>query len=328
MSDTEETISNKDNDVLKGKNNEEVIESRDLIVARNLDKTYHGKSEVKALSNLSFTVKRGGVFTLLGRNGSGKTTTVKLLSTLLRRESGDLSVFGFDPNISAEEIRKKISIVPQEGKPIEYLTPRESIYFYLRMRGFTKEEAERRTEMVIIDFLIDNFSDQRCFTLSVGQKQIVLVAMAFAPNPELIFLDEPTIGLDPLARQRVWKKIIEIKSSTTIFLTTHYMEEAEFLSDIVLIIKEGKSIKQGSPKELIKQFKYKHKVTINNYGNENITSQYIISKKLNDSLVIYLNENELDKVVQQLVKDGLEITINKVSLEDVFISVMDEDHEK
>ncbi len=308
--------------------NGNINRNEDLVIARDITKSYHGRDDIKALDNLSFTFKRGGVFTLLGRNGAGKTTTVKILSTLLRRDSGDLSVFGFDPDTSPEQIRNRISIVPQEGKPIEYLTPRESIYFYLRMRGLGTVESRKRTEIILNDFLIDNFSDQRCFTLSVGQKQMVLVAMAFASEPDIIFLDEPTIGLDPIARQRVWKRIVEVKDKTTIFLTTHYMEEAELLSDIVLIIKDGKSLRQGTPKELIQQFGYKHKITIKNYDNGALTSQYAFKRKINDSLVIFLKDGELDGAVNQLVKGGMEITIGKVTLEDVFISMVEDNYEK
>lgn len=299
-----------------------------MIVAKGISKSYHGRGDIKALENLSFTIGQGGVFTLLGRNGAGKTTTVKILSTILKRDSGYLSVFGFDPSTSPEEIRRRISIVPQDGKPIEYLTPRESIYFYLRMRGFSVEDSKRRAEIALNDFLMDKFSNQRCHSLSVGQKQMVLVAMALASDSSLVFLDEPTIGLDPVARQRVWKKISEAKEKTTIFLTTHYMEEAEILSDVVLIIKDGKSLIQGTPKELIDQFGYTHKITVKNYGNGFSAYSYTFKRKINDSLVVFLRDSELNEAVQQFVKEGMEISVGKVTLEDVFVSMVEGNDEE
>ena len=221
-----------------------------VIEAYNLSKIYKGTS-IPALDNVSLKIDQGQIFTLLGRNGAGKTTFVRICATPLLPTSGTLKVFGYDVISQAENIRKFISIVPQEGRPLRALTPWDHVYNWLKIRGENKAIAKVKTEKILRRFELYKVKDKPAMNLSGGMKQKVLVAMATAVNADLLFLDEPTIGLDPVSRRQVWTLIQDLKKEgKTILLTTHYMDEAETLSDKIVIIDNGKIVKEGNINEL------------------------------------------------------------------------------
>jgi ABC-2 type transport system ATP-binding protein len=166
-----------------------------------------GTAPVEALSGVSMEVRRGERVALLGRNGAGKTTFLKIASTLLRPTSGSVEVFGVDIARSPEKARPYIAVVPQEGKPFFHLSPREQIYTYLRARGFTRETAKARTEDSIERMGLESCADRLSVTLSGGQRQRTMVATVIATEAPLLFLDEPTIGMDPFARREVWASL-------------------------------------------------------------------------------------------------------------------------
>jgi ABC-2 type transport system ATP-binding protein len=313
---------------MKTDNAEDVSLGSPIISVRGLSKIYRGKVVTRALDDISFDVRRHETFTLLGRNGAGKTTTVKILATLMKRDSGDVSIFGSDPQQSSSAIREKIAIVPQEGKPIDYLSPKENIVLYLRMRGVQRSEAQTRAENIIDDFGMSEFAHKKSSILSTGQRQITLVAMAISSNPELIFLDEPTLGLDPVTRQRVWQKINELKKVCTIFLTTHYMDEAEKLSDTVALIKKGVIVKKGAPQELINDLGYDHKIIVKGLVNNTTFSEFKSQLVVNDTLMIFIEKNRIEEAAGKAVRAGLEFSTARVSLEDVFIITLEDDEEK
>ncbi len=225
----------------------------DAIFAQDVRKTYRsrGSPEVNALSGVSLRVGAGERICLLGRNGAGKTTFLRIASTLLVPTSGQLSVFGVDVVASPERVRPNIAVVPQEGKPFFHLTPREQVYTYLRARGFSRETAKARTEEALGLMDLREVADRLNVTLSGGQRQRTMVATVIATQAPLLFLDEPTIGMDPFARRGVWESLrLLTRRGSTILLTTHYLDEAEVLSDRVYIIERGLVLAQGTAETL------------------------------------------------------------------------------
>ncbi len=224
--------------------------------AREVKKVYRPRNrpEVPALKGVSLEVGRGERVGLLGRNGAGKTTFLKIASTLLRPTSGEITIFGHDVMAHPEEVRPLIAVVPQEGKPFFHLTPREQVYTYLRTRGFSRESARTRTEEAIEQMGLGEVADRLNVTLSGGQMQRAMVATIIATEAPLLFLDEPTIGMDPFARRGVWDSLRRLtRKGSTILLTTHYLDEAERLADRVAILQDGRIQVVGSVRHVARR---------------------------------------------------------------------------
>ncbi len=205
---------------------------------------------LRAVDGVDFDVRSGEVFSFLGPNGAGKTTTVEILEGLRRRTAGDVRVLGLDPWIDLARLRTRIGVTPQDFHFFPKLTPREGIRLYARL--FERKVDE--DELLALVQLSDK-ADDRYDTLSGGQHQKMGVALALVNDPELCFLDEPTTGLDPRARRAIWEVIRRLKGEgRTVFLTTHYLEEAQQLSDRISIINLGRIVATGSPDEIIRRF--------------------------------------------------------------------------
>ena len=187
-----------------------------VIETENLSKTYK-KAANMALSNITLKVEDGKIFTLLGRNGAGKTTLVRICATQLLPSSGLARVLGFDIISEPDKIRNRITVVPQEGRPLRALTPWDHVYNWLRLHGLDKNEARKRSEQVLLDFDLYTVRNIAAMNLSGGMKQKILVAMSMATDADLLFLDEPTIGLDPISRRQVWKSIKKRKEEVLFF---------------------------------------------------------------------------------------------------------------
>ena len=214
------------------------------IEVSNLKKAY---GSLKAVDGISFSVNEGEVFSLLGPNGAGKTTTIEILEGLRERDEGDAKVLGKDPWKEGYEIHKKIGVIPQGFKFVDYATPREAINYYAALFD-VKVDADAILRRVILEDSANVYFSK----LSGGQKQKVGLALSLVNDPELVFLDEPTTGLDPQARRAVWEVIRTLKGEgRSVLLTTHYLEEAEELADIVAIMNHGKVIATGTPPEII-----------------------------------------------------------------------------
>ena len=219
----------------------------DAITVQGLTKRY---GTLAAVDGIDFTVPEGKVFAFLGPNGAGKTTTVEVLEGLRRQTSGEVRVLGFDPWAQGTELHKIIGVIPQEFRFFEKITPREAILYYATLFG-VECDAERLLERVVLS----DKANARFDTLSGGQKQKLGLALALVPAPKICFLDEPTTGLDPQARRGIWEVIRDLRrEGKTVFLTTHYLEEAELLADLVAIIHQGKIIASGTPAEIIRKF--------------------------------------------------------------------------
>ena len=220
------------------------------IEIKNLSKIYKA---VRAVDGLSLTVKNGELFGLLGVNGAGKTTLVKMLSCLVLPTSGDAFVLGSSIITETDKVKQKIGISPQETAVAKKLTVEENLDLMAGAHGFDKEKRAKKTEEMIAEFGLETVRKKAAEKLSGGWQRKLSIAMALVSEPEVLFLDEPTLGLDVFARRELWKVIEELKGNVTIVLTTHYMEEAENLSDRICVMKNGKIIDIGTAKELMQK---------------------------------------------------------------------------
>ncbi|MCI4319635.1 MAG: ABC transporter ATP-binding protein [Thermoplasmata archaeon] len=216
----------------------------DTIEVSKLVKTY---GAVTAVNGIDFTVRQGDVFAFLGPNGAGKTTTTEILEGLRSRTTGDVRVLGLDPWSQGRELHRQIGVIPQEFRFLEKITPKEAILYYGALFGTKPDPAKLLAQVELTDK-----SAARYDTLSGGQKQKLGLALALVSEPKVCFLDEPTTGLDPHARRAIWQVIRTLKAEgRTVFLTTHYLEEAELLADQVAIINKGQIIARGTPEQII-----------------------------------------------------------------------------
>lgn len=294
------------------------------IEAANVTKKYKGSSTL-AINNISLNVEPGRIFTLLGRNGAGKTTFVRICATQLLPSSGTVKIFENDLIKDTEIIRSNISIVPQEGRPLRALTPWDHVYYWLRIRGINKQEARTRTERVLKEFELYDVRNRLSMYLSGGMKQKVLVAMAVATESKLLFLDEPTIGLDPVSRRQIWKAVKEKKDNgTTILLTTHYMDEAEVLSDDIVIIDKGIVISQGTIADIRKNIKENIKIEISKSGvsEDELKSYGTIVEGGTETIKLFTFESNIQELSAIAIKKNLFFKVSPITLDDVFVSLV------
>ena len=289
----------------------------------DLRKVYNsrGSPPVEALSGVSMEVHRGERVALLGRNGAGKTTFLKIASTLLRPTSGSVEVFGVDISRSPEKARPYIAVVPQEGKPFFHLSPREQVYTYLRARGFTRETAKARTEAALEGMGLTDFADRLSVTLSGGQRQRTMVATVIATEAPLLFLDEPTIGMDPFARREVWSSLRALtQKGSTILLTTHYLDEAEVLSDRLYIVERGSVLVSGTSDDLKRSVGGTLKVLMPN-GADQVDRFRSFGTCVEDdpALTVIVSPNKLGELMDLAVRSGLTATVGPVTLEEAFL---------
>ena len=218
----------------------------------NLRKEY---DDVVAVNDLNLEIEEGELFSLLGVNGAGKTTTIKMLSTLTKPSSGDAFIYDYSILSDDDKIKELIDISMQETAVARKLTVEENIEFYAKLSGQTKEEIERTKEYVYNSFKLDKVAKKQALKLSGGWQRKLSIALALVTKPKILFLDEPTLGLDVIARRELWDTINKLKKEMTIILTTHYMEEAEALSNRIGIMKDGDLLFVGTKEELFAKTK-------------------------------------------------------------------------
>jgi ABC-2 type transport system ATP-binding protein len=296
-----------------------------VIEAYNLSKIYKG-THVPALDNISLKIEQGQIFTLLGRNGAGKTTFVRICATQLLPTSGTLKVLGYDVISQAENIRKFISVVPQEGRPLRALTPWDHVYNWLKIRGEEKFIAKIKTEKILERFELLKVKDKPAMNLSGGMKQKILVAMATAVDADLLFLDEPTIGLDPVSRRQVWNLMQDLKKEgKTILLTTHYMDEAEILSDKIVIIDNGKIVKEGNINDLRKIIPQNIRMDIskkNIVDIEKLKEYGNVVEIGTDIIRLFTFESSIGELSNLAIKNKMSFNISPITLDDIFVHLV------
>jgi lipooligosaccharide transport system ATP-binding protein len=223
-----------------------------VIAVEGLTKWY---GDLKAVDAIRFTVQKGELFGFLGPNGAGKTTTMKMIQCVSPRSGGDLSVFGMDPERHPREIKRRMGVVPQETNLDTEFTCYENLLVYARYFSIPKREVESRIEELLAFVQLTEKRDVKIEQLSGGMKRRLLLARALVNEPELLVLDEPTIGLDPQARHLIWETLKSLQAEgNTIVLTTHYLDEAERLCDRLVIMDQGSILVEGSPAELVKEY--------------------------------------------------------------------------
>lgn len=283
--------------------------------------------ELKAVDGISFTVNKGEVFGLLGPNGAGKTTSIEIMEGLRERDGGDVKVLGLDPWKNGYQLHQKIGVIPQDFTFFEKTTPREAITYYADLFNVKVDPDEILKEVLLEDSAKVHFDN-----LSGGQKQKTGLALSLVNSPELLFLDEPTTGLDPNARRAIWEVIRGLKAKgKTIILTTHYLDEAQQLCDKVAIMNHGKIVAMGTSEEIINQHGSGERLEI--HGSEKL-ADYI---KANTELQVDYNKAKgeiiipLRKKIDALAalaaaeQSGMEwgeIQTRQDSLDDVFIKLV------
>lgn len=204
-----------------------------------------------AVNKLNLNIKKGELFSLLGTNGAGKTTTIKMLTTLIEPTSGNIKISGLDSKVNKQKIRERINVSPQETAIALNLSVKENLEF---MAGvYQIENSKEKVNELINMFNLNEVLNKKAKTLSGGWQRRVSIAISLINNPQILFLDEPTLGLDVIARKELWNIIEKLKGKITIILTTHYMEEAEKLSDRIGIMSNGNLVDVGTVKELIQK---------------------------------------------------------------------------
>jgi ABC-2 type transport system ATP-binding protein len=223
-----------------------------MIATRGLRRSFRSrKGVVHAVAGVDLIVHEGEIFGFLGPNGAGKTTTLRLLATLLTPDGGDASVAGVDLRTAPGEVRRRVGYVAQDGATWGEVTAREELVHQARLYGVGHGDARRRADAAVQAFQLDAFADRRCKTYSGGQRRRVDIALGVIHQPRLVFLDEPTTGLDPQSRAHMWAEVRRLRDEgMTVFLTTHYLEEADALCDRVAIIDNGEIVADGTPTDL------------------------------------------------------------------------------
>jgi ABC-2 type transport system ATP-binding protein len=222
------------------------------VQARHLSKTYeHRGGKTEALSNVDLTIPAGQVYGMIGRNGAGKTTFVRIAATQLTPTSGTVSVLGYDILRETSKVRARIAAVPQESRPLYFLNVDELIYLYLTIRGTEPRDARKRTDAILDELGLASVRKRLVHMLSGGMRRRAMVAMVLASDAEVLYLDEPTTGLDPIARREVWSAVRRaVKDGRTVLLTTHYLDEAEALSGRIALLEGGQVRLEGTPSEI------------------------------------------------------------------------------
>ena len=294
------------------------------IEAEKITKVYRDSTSI-ALNEISLKVKSGKICTLLGRNGAGKTTFVRICATQLLPSSGSIKVFDYDVINEANKIRNMISVVPQEGRPLRSLTAWDHIFYWLRIRGINKNEAKSRTYEILHNLELYDYRNILAMNLSGGMKQKILVGMAMCTDAQLLFLDEPTIGLDPVSRRQVWKIIKSRKEEgKTIFLTTHYMDEAEVLSDYIIIINNGTILQQGTISSLRKIIPENIRVDISKEGIdlETLRSFGSVVDTGGKTIRVFTYASNFRELSAIAINKNLFFTASPITLDDVFVQLI------
>lgn len=294
---------------------------RTVITVTELVKRY---GDFTAVDGIGFEVFEGEVFSILGPNGAGKTTTVEIMECLKTKTSGDVKIMDMDIDDKVRDIKKRIGVLPQDFNAFDLLTVKENIEYF---GGMFAERLPADDLIELVD--LDAKRDEYFKNLSGGLKQRVGVAISMVNDPQLIFLDEPTTGLDPKARREVWEVIKGLKAKgKTIILTTHYMEEAEVLSDRVAIMDGGKFITLGSPREIIDRYGTGNVLLVRGSGRAGYDILREISPDVElkgGDVVVHMDRKEvLPEAVMLLEKNKVfyeDIQLRRSTLEDVFLSL-------
>ncbi|QRF75911.1 putative ABC transporter ATP-binding protein [Thermoplasmatales archaeon] len=290
------------------------------IKVEGISKTYAAGN--KALDQVTFDFNLNGIFSLIGKNGAGKTTLIRILSTQLLPTSGRASVNGMDVVDQAREIRELVAAVPQEARAVPWMTPIQTLTSYLMWRGYTHSRSMNMGKDVLRMLGMEKQENTKNRNLSGGQKRKVLVATALASEATLIFMDEPTTGLDFISRKELWEVLVSMKRNRLIVLTTHYLEEAEELGDLIGIMNAGSMVGFGTLDQLRGRVKFPLGIKIFSQSYsvpESIGDVELLSK---NEVQVYTTEDGAYALVNDLLSKHIKFTVQEISLNTIFESVV------
>jgi ABC-2 type transport system ATP-binding protein len=304
----------------------------EVIQTRGLRRVFKSRKRVvEAVAGVDLTVRKGEIFGFLGPNGAGKTTTLRMLATLMPPSGGSASVAGCDLLTQPAQIRERIGYIGQAGGSDREITGRTELVFQGRLYGMSVDEASKRAAELITMLELEVCADRKAGTYSGGQKRRLDIGLGLVHDPQLLFLDEPTTGLDPQSRARVWDEVRRMHDrGTTVFLTTHYLDEADALCDRIAIIDYGKIVAEGTPEEL-KRAVAGDVVTLTVAGDQQRAldvlkdQPFVREAKLDEGFVLlYVDRGEVAMPAILRLLDGAGLTLvtiglHRPSLDDVFL---------
>ncbi|HEX2416781.1 MAG TPA: ATP-binding cassette domain-containing protein [Micromonosporaceae bacterium] len=304
-----------------------------MIETRALRKSFKTRGgSVEAVRGVDLSVGDGEVFGFLGPNGAGKTTTLRMLATLLEPDGGEATLAGVDLRRQPGEVRRRIGYVAQGGATWDDVTAREELVLQGRLYGMSKAQARERAAAAIAGFQLDSLADRKCKTYSGGQRRRVDIALGIVHQPRLLFLDEPTTGLDPQSRAYMWDEIRRLRDEgMTVFLTTHYLEEADALCDRIAIIDHGQVVAEGTPADLKREIA--GDVVTLGMTNRVADAATVLkgepylrdAEQLESGLRLYVDQGAtaMPQIMRALDAAGVEfasVQLHRPSLDDVFLA--------
>lgn len=279
--------------------------------------------DLVAVDRIAFRVREGEVFGFLGPNGAGKTTAMKMIQCISPKSGGTLEVFGMDVDTQARRIKSRLGVVPQENNLDPDFSAYRNLLIYARYFGIPKREAEKRADELLAFMQLEEKRDVLVDNLSGGMKRRLIIARALVNEPELLILDEPTIGLDPQARHLIWEKLRSLQAEgNTLVLTTHYLDEAERLCDRLVIMDHGRILIEGAPADLIREHAGSNVVEV-----ERTEKAVARLKELGvnydlagDVLQVFTDRpNEIAQELLEVCRHEAAVTVRPATLEDVFL---------
>ncbi|MCZ7439801.1 ATP-binding cassette domain-containing protein [Micromonospora sp. WMMC241] len=310
-----------------------------MIETRGLRKSFRSRAgretkTVDAVRGVNLDVAAGEIFGFLGPNGAGKTTTLRMLATLIEPDGGEATIAGADLLKDPAGVRRRIGYVPQGGSTWDESSAREELVLQARLYGISKADANRRATRALDAFQLSEYADRKCKTYSGGQRRRVEIALGIIHEPKIVFLDEPTTGLDPQSRAHMWDEIRRLRTEgMTVFITTHYLDEADALCDRIAIMDHGEVVAEGTPAELKREISGEVvivglDVATTPQAAELLDTEAYVSKLETvdeGGLRLYVDEGAvaIPQVLRRLDHAGLElrsIELHRPSLDDVFLT--------
>jgi len=296
------------------------------IQIKHVTKTY---KKIVAVDDISLTIFKGELFALLGPNGAGKTTTIKMLCGLSKPSSGSAMIMGYDTQMDASRVKQVINVSPQETAIAGHLNAWENLALIGGIHGLARKVVNQNSEALLARMGLNGRAKDQTKKYSGGMKRRLSIAMSLISDPQVVFLDEPTLGLDPQSRRILWEQIQELKGKKTIILTTHYLEEADFLADRIAVMDEGKIIALGTPSELKSRITGNKTMIVkaHNFNNEivqDLRDKYCEVKEIDGGVEISDNDLTFSEIVDYLRPKGITIestSQKEVTLDDVYLSL-------
>lgn len=309
---------------------------KNIVEVRNLTKNY---KDVEAVKNLSFNIKKGEIYAFLGPNGAGKSTIIKVITSMIKPTSGSVKIDSQDVSNGNKNLKRILGVALQDTAIDPDLTGRELITLQAQLFGFSRKKAKSRSQELITQLDMEDFADRKSGKYSGGMKRRLDLALTIVHKPKILFLDEPTVGLDPISREKIWKEILKLNHdfNTTIFFSTQYLEEADRYAQKVCIIKKGEKIVEEQTAVLKESFEKSIVQFIFNSKNELLKAKSILEdeyiiKNTNNLLNIYTEkkENYLLDIIKKITDKNIpfiDLNVSSTNLDDVFITLMNDNQE-